>query len=128
MKNDIQKIRVLKFFWLIFIAIAFFTIIDIIDVDPYLSINNNKVLASIVEIPMPTPAEIDAGVIWDKFIRVLKNFAPIIFGLMVGVAAIIFITGAGNPETIRTAWKIIIFSLIGLLLILFADFVVGLFR
>lgn len=123
-----KKNKILKFICLISIAIAFFAIIDIIDTAPYLSMNN-KVLARIVEIPpMPTPAEIDAGIIWDRFIGFLKGIAPIIFGLMISVAAIIFIFGAGNPEAIRTAWKIIIFSLIGLLIILGADTIVGWFR
>ena len=128
MTSYIQKNRVLKFFCLMFVAIAFFVITDIMDTTPYLSINNNKVLASAVDIPMPTPAEIDAGKVWDEFIKLLKGLIPVFLGMMFAIAAIMFITSAGNPEKIGIAWKAIIFGLVGSLVVLFADWVVGLFR
>ena len=136
MRKDIQKQKLfqkkklLKFLWLISIAIAFFIIINIIDnTSFYLATNNNVILASsAVDIPIPTPAGIDAGAVWDKFVELLKKIAPILLAMMFAIAAIMFIVSAGNPDAIRTAWKVIIFSFIGFLVIFFADWVVGLFR
>lgn len=105
------------------IAIAFFTMIAIISMSFLcLLTKHNTISASIVEIPIPDPVErIDPEAFWNRFIGFVQKIAFPILGLMIGIAGLLFIISSGDPNKIRIAWKIIIFSFIGLLIILIID-------
>lgn len=82
--------------------------------------------ANAVLINFPNPLEYDTfGELVDAIIRFIFYIAVVITPLMIIIGAFYLLTAAGDPKRVGTGKTIIIYTLIGLALILLARAVIG---
>jgi len=84
------------------------------------------VKGDIIEIENPLQADTFEELIM-AIVDILFTLALVIAPLMIIIAGFYFVTAAGNPDQINTAKKIILWALIGLLIVLCAKGIIGLF-
>ena len=85
------------------------------------------VKGDIITIPNPLICN-DAPCLINAIVNIIFTFAVAIAPLMIIVAGFYFVTAAGNPNQINTAKQIILWTLIGLLVVLCAKGIIALFR
>ena len=85
------------------------------------------VLVKGVEIENPLEAD-NFGELIDTIVNIIFMFALAVAPIMIIVAGFYFITAVGEPAKINTAKQIILWTLIGLLIVLCAKGIIGLFK
>lgn len=85
------------------------------------------VLVNGIAIENPLEADTFAELI-DALVNIIFYFAVAIAPIFIIIAGFYFITAAGEPAKINTAKQIILWTLIGLLVVLCAKGIIALFR
>lgn len=80
-----------------------------------------------ISIPNPLNADTFAELI-DALVNIIFYLAIVIAPLMIIVAGFYFVTAAQNPNQINTAKQIILWTLIGLMIVICAKGIINLFK
>lgn len=83
------------------------------------------VLADVVEIPNPLGPNTTISSIIAKITEALKGIAILVGGIMIIVSGIQYMTSAGNEEKATKAKKTMLYTVIGVAIVIAVDFIVG---
>lgn len=77
-------------------------------------------LGQVIKIENPLEAETFEELI-DSIINFILKIAIVIAPIMIIVSGFYFVTAAGDPEKIKTAKRIILYTMIGLIIVILAE-------
>ncbi len=77
-----------------------------------------------IDIPRVTPSTGDGGTI-DTVLRVVFGIAGAIAVIMVTIGGLQYVLSQGNPQSTAKAKDTILYSLVGLVIVIFGYFIVG---